>query len=79
MEHGALTGQCVNAGAPDAFGHGVVVLLTDEKALHADHGAAHKRVLIEALHSENHVPTRPGDRKGNFIPQPHAKHGDQRG
>lgn len=79
MEHGPVPSQGVNAGGADARLDGVMVLPADQKALHADHGAAHHGVLIETYHGERHVSARSGNGKDDLIPQRRAEHGHQGG
>ena len=79
MEHRSVTGQGVNAGRSDDLHNGIVILLADQKALHPNHGTAHKRVLVETFYCKDHISTCAGNGKGDLIAQLHAEHGNQRG
>lgn len=56
-----------------------MILLTNQKPLHSNHGAAHKGVFVKTLHRECRVTTGAGNRKDDLAPQLHAEHGYQRG
>ena len=46
MEHCTCSGKGINTGGLYRPGNFIIVCLTDEKALHTDHGTAHHGVLI---------------------------------
>lgn len=79
MQHKPFPGQVVHAGFFNHPSDFFMVLLTDKKALHPDHGAAHKGIFVKSRHRKDYIPTAAGNGEGDCISDLNAKHGDHRG
>lgn len=79
VEHGALAGQRINARTCDGIQRSLIVALTDEKALHADHTASHHRGFKKACYLQNHIPPGAGDGESDLVSDTQPEHGHQRG